>query len=46
MGIAAGDFDTDSRLDLFKTHFGDTNALYRGNGKAIFATSPSAPALS
>ena len=37
MGIATGDFDTDGRLDLFKTHFrGDTNALYRNNGKGYF----------
>jgi enediyne biosynthesis protein E4 len=37
MGIAAGDYDADGNLDLFKTHFrGDTNVLYRGNGKGAF----------
>lgn len=37
MGVAAGDYDTDGNLDIFKTHFrGDTNVLYRGNGKGAF----------
>jgi hypothetical protein len=37
MGIGIGDFDTDGNLDIFKTHFrGDTNVLYRNNGKGYF----------
>ena len=37
MGVAIGDFDTDGHLDIFKTHFrGDTNVLYRNNGKGYF----------
>ena len=37
MGVATGDFDTDGQLDIFKTHFrGDTNVLYRNNGKGYF----------
>ena len=37
MGLATGDFDTDAHLDIFKTHFrGDTNVLYRNNGKGYF----------
>ena len=37
MGLATGDFDTDGHLDIFKTHFrGDTNVLYRNNGKGYF----------
>ena len=37
MGVATGDFDTDGHLDIFKTHFrGDTNVLYRNNGKGYF----------
>jgi hypothetical protein len=37
MGLATGDFDTDGNLDIFKTHFrGDTNVLYRNNGKGYF----------
>ena len=37
MGVAAGDFDLDGNLDLFKTHFADdTSVLYRNNGKGIF----------
>ena len=37
MGLGIGDFDTDGYLDIFKTHFrGDTNVLYRNNGKGYF----------
>jgi hypothetical protein len=37
MGLGIGDFDTDGNLDIFKTHFrGDTNVLYRNNGKGYF----------
>ena len=37
MGLGVGDFDTDGALDIFKTHFsGDTNVLYRNNGKGVF----------
>ena len=37
MGLGIGDFDTDGHLDIFKTHFrGDTNVLYRNNGKGYF----------
>jgi hypothetical protein len=37
MGLGIGDFDTDGNLDIFKTHFrGDTNGLYRNNGKGYF----------
>jgi hypothetical protein len=38
MGVAAGDFNLDGLLDLFKTHFADdTNVLYRNDGKGNFA---------
>jgi hypothetical protein len=37
MGIAVGDFDTDGRLDVLKTHFvEDTVALYRNVGRGGF----------
>ena len=37
MGVAAGDFDGDGRLDLFKTHFADDiPALYRNIGNFLF----------
>lgn len=37
MGVAAGDFDRDGWLDIFKTNFsGDTSTLYRNTGKAVF----------
>jgi hypothetical protein len=37
MGAAAGDFNADGRLDLFKTHFADDiPALYRAAGKGLF----------
>ena len=37
MGLGIGDFDTDGRLDIFKTHFAaDTNILYRNTGRGTF----------
>ena len=37
MGLAVGDYNTDGRLDLFKTHFADDiPALYRNLGKGLF----------
>jgi hypothetical protein len=37
MGIAAGDFDLDGRIDLFKTHFQlQANGLYRCSGQGQF----------
>jgi enediyne biosynthesis protein E4 len=37
MGVAVGDFDTDGKLDVLKTHFSeDTVALYRNEGRAGF----------
>ncbi len=37
MGVAVGDYDCDGNLDIFKTHFrGDTNVLYKNNGKGYF----------
>jgi hypothetical protein len=37
MGLGIGDFDTDGRLDILKTHFrDDTPALYRNTGNGTF----------
>ena len=37
MGVAAGDFNNDTRLDLLKTHFADDiPALYRSLGRGLF----------
>ncbi len=37
MGVGIGDFDTDGRLDVLKTHFAeDTAALYRNAGRLDF----------
>ncbi|MGH9907762.1 MAG: CRTAC1 family protein, partial [Pyrinomonadaceae bacterium] len=37
MGVAAGDYDRDGWLDIFKTNFsGDTSSLYRNIGKGMF----------
>ncbi len=37
MGLGIGDYDTDGRLDIFKTHFAaDTNALYKNTGRGVF----------
>jgi enediyne biosynthesis protein E4 len=37
MGVAAGDYDGDGRLDLLKTHFADdVPALYRNVGSFLF----------
>ncbi|MEN3340549.1 MAG: enediyne biosynthesis protein [Acidobacteriota bacterium] len=37
MGVAAGDFNGDGRLDLLKTHFADdVPSLYRNLGKGLF----------
>lgn len=37
MGVAAGDYDGDGLLDIFKTNFsGDTSSLYRNLGKNFF----------
>jgi hypothetical protein len=37
MGLGIGDYDTDGRLDIFKTHFAaDTNALYQNRDKGQF----------
>ena len=37
MGVAMGDFDTDGKLDVLKTHFAeDTSALYKNAGGAEF----------
>jgi hypothetical protein len=37
MGLAAGDYDRDGRIDLLKTHFADdVPALYRNLGRGLF----------
>ncbi|HEV3202662.1 MAG TPA: CRTAC1 family protein, partial [Bryobacteraceae bacterium] len=37
MGVAIGDANGDGYVDIFKTHFrGDTQVLYRNNGKGYF----------
>lgn len=37
MGVTAGDYDRDGRLDIFKTNFaGDTSSLYHNVGKGVF----------
>ncbi len=37
MGLAIGDFNSDARLDILKTHFADDiPALYRGLGEGLF----------
>lgn len=37
MGVASGDYDTDGKLDIIKTHFADdTNVLWRNLGKGEF----------
>ncbi len=37
MGLAIGDFNSDARLDILKTHFADDiPALYRGLGDGLF----------
>jgi hypothetical protein len=40
MGVAAGDYDLDGRLDILKTNFeGDTHDLYHNQGKGEFEES-------
>jgi hypothetical protein len=46
MGVAAGDFNRDGRLDILKTHFADDiPALYRNLGKGLFDDAASASGL-
>jgi hypothetical protein len=46
MGVAAGDYNGDGRLDLLKTHFADDMpALYRNLGKGLFEDVASAAGL-
>jgi hypothetical protein len=46
MGVAAGDYNNDGRLDLAKTHFSDDiPALYRNLGKGLFEDSAVAAGL-
>src|SRR3982750_4364341 len=36
MGVAAGDYDRNGTIDLFKTNFaGDTSTLYANDGKGL-----------
>ena len=46
MGLAVGDYNTDGRLDLLKTHFADDiPALYRNLGSGLFEDVGDAPRL-
>jgi hypothetical protein len=46
MGVAAGDYNNDGRIDLAKTHFSDDiPALYRNLGKGLFEDSAVAAGL-
>ena len=36
MGVAVGDIDNDGFIDVFITHFGATNQLFRNNGDGTF----------
>jgi hypothetical protein len=46
MGITAGDYDGDGRIDLFKTNFSDdTSTLYRNNGDGTFTDATFAAGL-
>ena len=37
MGVAAADFDNDGNVDVFITHFGSANQLFRNNGDGTFS---------
>lgn len=44
MGVAAGDYDRDGFMDIFKTNFsGDTSSLYRNTTKQATKTSDAKP---
>ncbi|PYQ51725.1 MAG: hypothetical protein DMF78_12775 [Acidobacteria bacterium] len=46
MGLALGDYDSDGRLDLLKTHFADDiPALYRNLGRGLFEDAATAAGL-
>ena len=46
MGLALGDYDSDGRLDLLKTHFADDiPALYRGLGRGQYEDAATAAGL-